>query len=328
MNFKYFLTILISVLLGIIGLSWLRKFSLRYKILVPNGIPFIGGVAMGISFLFTCLFVFSFYKSLSNQIIGILFASFIILIMGVIDDFRELSVTIKFLLQILATALVILFGVRTNIVYIGNFLNIIITFIWIIGITNAFNLLDIKDGLSGGTALIVSLAFLVITSLNGDINTVIIILSLIGAVASFLIYNLPPAKIYMGNTGSHFLGFVLGTIAITISYAPLERKIALISPILILGFPIFDTMFLIFMRLGKKKLPFKKTKDHLAIRFSALGYSGKKTLFIMLLVCLCFASGGLLLSQVSNFFGIIIIIFSFLLVFFLTKKMINVVIDG
>jgi UDP-GlcNAc:undecaprenyl-phosphate GlcNAc-1-phosphate transferase len=113
-----------------------------------------------------------------------------------------------------------------------------------------------------------------------------------------------------------------------IRYATLEKKIALLSPMFILGFPIFDTMFVISMRLGKKKLPFKKTKDHLALRFSALGYSGKKTLFIMLGVCLCFASAGVLLSQVSNLWGIIIIIFLFLLVFLLTKKMNNVVIDG
>lgn len=328
MYLKYSLTILISLLLGIIILFWLKKISLRYKILVPHSIPFIGGIAMGISFLFTCLFVFSFYEGVSRQIIGILLASFIILIMGIIDDLRELSVMVKFLLQIFATALVILLGVRTKIIYIGSFLNIIITFIWLIGITNAFNLLDIKDGLSGGCALIISMAFFVITLLNKDVYAAVIILSLIGSVSSFLIYNFPPAKIYMGNTGSHFLGFILGAIAIIIRYATLERKIALLSPLLILGFPIFDTLFLISMRLGKKKLPFRKTKDHLALRFSALGYSSKKTLFIMLGVCLCFAFGGVLLTRVSNFLGIIIIVISVSIIFFLSKKMNNVVIDG
>jgi len=328
MYLKYFLSVSISLLLGIIVVFWLRKISLKYKVLVSSGTPLIGGIAMGVSFLFTCLFIFSLYKNLPREIVAILSASIIILIAGIIDDFRELSVMIKFVVQILATVLVVSFGVRTNIVYIGTFLNIIITFIWIIGITNAFNLLDIIDGLSGGTALIVGLAFFIITLFNADVNTAVIILSLLGAVSAFLIYNFPPAKIYMGNTGSHFLGFVLSAVALVISYASLERKIALLSPIFILGFPIFDTLFLIFMRLGRKKLPFKKTKDHLAMRFAALGYSRRKTLFIMLGVCLCFASGGVLLTRVSNLIGIIIIVVSVLIILLLSKKMNNVVIDG
>jgi UDP-GlcNAc:undecaprenyl-phosphate GlcNAc-1-phosphate transferase len=299
---------------------------LRHKFLIPEDIPLVGGLSIGISFVITSLLFFLLQKSLPPNIKGVLFSSSIILLVGIIDDFRELSVVVKFFFQILATSLIIRFGVRTNIVYIGNFLNILITFIWIIGITNAFNLLDILDGLAGGIAIIVSLAFLIIALINNDINSAILILALIGVVISFLIYNFPPAKVYMGNTGSHFLGFVIGTLAMIISYAPLERKIALLSPIIILGFPIFDTLFLILMRIGKRKLPFKKTKDHLAMRLSALGFSFRKTLFILLGVCSFFSFAGLLLSQVPNIYGIIILMFLVIIVFALTKKMLNVVI--
>ena len=124
----------------------------------------------------------------------------------------------------------------------------------------------------------------------------------------------------MGNSGSHFLGFALAAIALIISYAPLERKIALLSPVLILGLPIFDTAFLILARIIKKSLPFKKSNDHLALRFLALGYSKKKALLTMLALCLFFSISGVWLSQVPNIFGFGIIGFLILMSLALTLK--------
>ncbi|PIP19995.1 MAG: hypothetical protein COX40_07070 [Candidatus Omnitrophica bacterium CG23_combo_of_CG06-09_8_20_14_all_40_11] len=321
MLINYFLIVLSGFLAGMFFVFFLRKLALRYKVLMPQGIPLIGGIAMGLSFIFTCLLWFSLHKGLSQEARGIIVTSFIMLIFGAIDDRRELSVLAKFLVQIIATSLLIFFGIRTQIVYIGNLSNIIITFIWVLGITNAFNHLDVIDGLAAGTAIIVSLAFFIISLSNGDIKTAILSLSLAMAALSFLIYNFPPARIYMGNSGSHFLGFVLAAIALVISYAPLERKIALFSPLLILGLPIFDTAFLISMRIIKKSLPFKKSNDHLALRFLALGYSRKKTLLIMLTLCLFFSLCGILVSLVSNLSGITIIVFVGLVSLALTKKM-------
>ncbi|MDP3731635.1 MAG: MraY family glycosyltransferase [Candidatus Omnitrophota bacterium] len=279
---------------------------------------------MGLSFVFACLVADLFYKNFSQEARAIVIASFIMLVFGVIDDWKELSILAKFLMQIIATFLLILFGVRTQIIYIGNLANIIITFIWMLGITNAFNHLDVIDGVAAGTAFIVSLAFFIISILNGSIENAILSLALSSAISSFFIYNLPPAKIYMGNAGSHFLGFTLAAVALIISYAPLERKIALLSPLLILGFPIFDTVFLIMARVIKKSLPFKKSNDHLALKFLALGYSKKKVLLIMLGLCLFFSLGGILLSQVPNILGIIIIIFVGFVSLALTKKMLKV----
>jgi UDP-GlcNAc:undecaprenyl-phosphate GlcNAc-1-phosphate transferase len=328
MSNNYFASAFIGFLWGIIFIVLFRKLALRYKILVPQGMPLIGGLSIGLSFLFTCLFAFSLSKGLSPEVKGIIIASVIMLAFGIIDDWRELSVRAKFLVQIIATTLLISFGIKAQIVYIGNVLNIIITFLWVLGITNAFNHLDVMDGLAGGIATIVTLAFFVISSLNGDIGTAMLSLGLLGALISFLLYNLPPAKIYMGNAGSHFLGFVLAAIALAISYAPLERKIALLSPILILGFPIFDTAFVILVRLNKKLLPFKKSKDHLALRYLALGYSKKKALLAMLGLGLFFSLSGIVLSQVSNFFGLTIVVLVILASLILTKKMRKVVVDG
>lgn len=321
MLINYFLIFLSSFVAGMILISLLKKLALRYKVLIPQGIPLIGGIAMGLSFALASILIFFLYRSFSQEVIGIIIASFIMLIFGIIDDLRELSIRAKFLVQIIATSLLIFFGVRTQIVHIGNLANIIITFIWVLGISNAFNHLDVIDGLAGGTAIIVSFAFFTISLLNGDIKNTILALALNGALFSFLVYNLPPAKIYMGNCGSHFLGFILAAIALAISYAPLERKIALFSPLLILGFPIFDTVFLIWMRIKHGRAVFKKSNDHLALRLLKLGYSKNKTLYLVLILALFFSFSGVAISQVSNFFGLIIIVFVVLIILTVTQRM-------
>jgi UDP-GlcNAc:undecaprenyl-phosphate GlcNAc-1-phosphate transferase len=303
----YFFLVLNGFLVAVVFINILRKFSLVHKFLITKGIPLIGGVGMALSFILVSLLSFFLYKSLSREVIGIIASSAIMLIFGVIDDWRELSIWAKFLVQIIATSLLVFFGIRTQIIYIGNLANIIITFIWVLGITNAFNHLDVADGVASGAALVVSAAFFAISILNADIRTAFFSLILWGAVFSFFLYNFPPAKIYMGNSGSHFLGFILASIALMISYASLERKVALLTPLLILGLPIFDTTFLILIRLINKSLPFKKTNDHLALRFLAKGFSKKKTLFAMLGLCLFFCLCGILISQVPNTPGICIV---------------------
>jgi len=304
-----FFVALSGFFLTVFFISLFKKLAVKYKILMPQGIPLVGGIAIGLSFAVVSILGFFLCRGFSQEVTGIIISSFTMLIFGIIDDWHELSIKAKFLVQIIATSLLILFGIKTQIVYIGNVANIIITFIWVLGITNAINHLDVIDGLAAGTVMFASLAFFAIAIFNGDIKTAALSLTLTVTAFSFLFYNFPPAKIYMGNSGSHFLGFVLAAIALVVSYAPLERKIALFSPLLILGLPMFDTAFLILARIVKKSLPFKKSNDHLALIFLALGYSKKKILLIMLALCLFFSISGILLSQVSSLFGIGIIVF-------------------
>jgi UDP-GlcNAc:undecaprenyl-phosphate GlcNAc-1-phosphate transferase len=259
--------------------------------------------------------------------VGIIITATIMLIFGLIDDWRELSVGAKFLVQIIATSLLIFFGIKTQIVYIGNVPNLIITFIWILAITNAFNHLDVIDGLAAGCAMITSASFFVVAFLNGDARIAILSLTLTAVTLSCFFYNFPPAKVYMGNSGSHFLGFTLAAIALAISYAPMERKIALLSPLFILGFPVFDTIFLILMRTRKARSIFRKSNDHLALRFLRLGYSKNKTLLFMLILSLYFSFSGICLSQTSNILGIIIIALVGIVGLVLTKKMSKVSIN-
>lgn len=321
MLINYLLIILNGFVTGIVFIFLLRKFSVRYRVLITQEIPLIGGIAMGLSFIIACLVGFSLFRSLSQEVRAIIISSFIMLAFGVVDDWKELSILAKFSVQIIATALLIFFGVRTQIIHIGNLANIIITFVWVLGISNAFNHLDVMDGAAAGTALIVSLAFFAIGALNGDIENTILTLALSSAITGFLIYNKPPAKIYMGNSGSHFLGFILAAIALAISYAPLERKVALFSPLLILGFPIFDTAFLIFIRLKNGRSALKKSNDHLVLRLLKLGFSKKRALLFTVAVASFFSFCGVLISQVSNTFGTAILICVALVSLGLTRKM-------
>lgn len=309
MLINYFVIALAAFFLGLMAVNFFRKLALRSKALMLKGVPLIGGISVGIVFIILSLFALYFYKVSSMVVIGALVSSGIMLILGLLDDLREMSIISKFLVQIAATALLISFGVRTHIVSIGNPANIIITFIWVLAITNAFNHLDIMDGLAAGVAIISSLGFFIISAINQDAGSAALSLVLAGALFSFLIHNLPPARIYMGNAGSHFLGFALAAIALIISYAPtMDRKIALLSPVLILGFPIFDTAFVMLMRLNKKKIPFKKSDDHLALRLLGNGYPKNKTLFLMLFLSVLFVLSGIALSKVPNLPGLALLV--------------------
>lgn len=324
---NYVFTILGAFLLSLFLNNFFRKLFLRKKLLISQGVPLSGGMAMAFSFVIVSLLSFSLLRVIPKEIIGIIIASAVMFIFELIDDRKELSIIFKFLAQIAATALLIFFGVKTQIVGLGNALNLIITFIWILGITNAFNHLDVLDGAAGGTGVIVCFALFLVSFFRADVASTILLLALIGGVLGFLIHNLPPAKVYMGNSGSHFLGFTLAAIALIISYAPLERKVALASPLLILGLPIFDTVFLILMRLKQGKSIFKKSDDHLALRLLKLMGSKDKALFSMLSLALLFAICGAIVSSSYNQFGLVVIMFIILVAILVTIRMSKVVME-
>lgn len=299
----------------------MRRLALRINCVNSQGITSLGGLGIWLAFFVIYLLDVFTYGRLNSVGWGLILGSSLIVAFGIIDDYKkELSVPLKFLVQIAATILLVLFGIKTQIVYIGPYLNLLITFIWVLGITNAFNHLDILDGLAGGIAAICLAAFFVIASFNADFTLGMFSLALLGIVLSFLRYNLSATKVYMGNSGSHFLGFVLAAIAIGISYAPMERKIALFSPILVLGLPVFDTSLLIFMRLRKRRSIFNKSNDHCALRLLALGYSKKKTLIIMWLLGLFFSLSGVIISLVANEIGVMVLLVAMAAYLILGKK--------
>jgi UDP-GlcNAc:undecaprenyl-phosphate GlcNAc-1-phosphate transferase len=180
------------------------------------------------------------------------------------------------------------------------------------------------DGLMSGLVIIISLSLLFIAFMNKDMFSCVILAGFIGAHAGFLRYNYPPAKVYMGDTGSLFSGFLLAMIAINISYAPIDRKMALLTPILAMSLPIYDTLFLIVMRVRKKKPIFNKTKDHFALRLVTMGYSVKKSVWIMYGFSIFLALAAIMLSLSRNFTGAVIIVIV-VLVFILIGKRVGMV---
>ena len=272
---------LVSIITTVVFIELLRKSPIVNKGFMQHGVPAIGGLAIGAMFFIAAPLFLVRNGIFSKEGNGILLASLVMLIFGVIDDKKNLSVIAKAITQIIAALILVIFGVRTHIIYIGTIANIIITLIWIIGITNSFNHLDVMDGLAAFAAVICLVSFLFLAMVKGDIFLFVLTTTLLGGLCGFLKYNLPEARIYLGNTGSHFIGFILAAMAMVVHYAPMGRKIALISPLLILWLPIFDTAFVIFIRLIQGRSPFMKSNDHIATRLLKMNLSKWQVLLLM-----------------------------------------------
>ncbi len=219
-----------------------------------------------------------------------------IIILGItcfIDDTKGIKSITKLIVQILAAVIVVICGIRiehfelpffNNQIGLNNVLSYIITVCWIVGVTNAINLIDGLDGLSSGISLIACISLMIIFTLNGSpIIAVVLIAALAGAIVGFLPYNFNPAKTFIGDTGSNFLGFSLAVISI-LGVAKTYTALVLIAPIIVLALPIFDTLFAIFRRIknGKSlKAVFKADKGHLHHRLMQKGYSQKTAVFIL-----------------------------------------------
>jgi len=310
---RYGIVFTAALTLGVVFTFWLAKISLKYKIFRVKGIPLVGGLATALAFVFSLSLGIYIFDLAAPRILAVSAAALFMLFLGVVDDLKELSVAQKFLGQSICAVLLISFGVRTEIMYFGFWPNAIITFLWILGITNAFNLLDILDGLAAGTALIVSSAFLIMGFLNPDPNVQVLGLILCAASLGFLIFNLPPARVYLGNSGSHFFGLLIASTALMTHYASAGNVFALLSPVMILGLPIIDTILLIIFRVAASKPPFSKSKDHIALKIGALGFSPVATILIMYLLCSIFAGCGVILSRANNLLAVIITVSVFLL---------------
>ncbi len=313
---------LIAVLLTPFTVKASQKFNIYSK---PKrgeitGKPCLGGAAIFLAFLVSALINLDFKKTA----IGLVVSSSLIVLLGVIDDVKDLKPSAKIITQVAGVVLLIIFGIHTGILFVPTWINMMITLIWMLFITNAFNLLDIVDGLTSGLTVIISLTLFVIALLNGDMLSGVMLTALAGSHLAFLKYNYPPAKVYMGDTGSLFSGFLLAAIAINISYASLDRPYALITPILAMSLPIYDTIFLIVIRHKKQKPIFSKTNDHFALRLVTMGWSPRKSLWTMYSFSLFLALASILVVFAPDAVSIMAILAT-IIVFTLSAKKIGMV---
>lgn len=287
-------------------------------------VPLIGGLAI---YLGTILSILLFLpKSETN--LGIIAGSTIIVVLGIFDDKFELKAKVKLLGQLLASFVVVLSGVRidwlTNpfgdgMINIGVFA-IPLSIFWIVGITNAMNLIDGLDGLAAGIASISSGSLFVVSLLNGRYATALITAAVTGAALGFLPYNFNPAKIFMGDTGAMFLGFILSAVSIE-GAVKSAAAIAIAVPILALGVPVFDTTFAIIRRIANKKPIMEADKGHLHHRLLALGLTQKQAVFVMYGVSLFLGLSAILISFTNGAKGYIILIIAILAVLWGADKM-------
>lgn len=227
-----------------------------------------------------------------KKLIGIGLGALIIAFTGILDDTKTLKPWQKLIGQVMAAIVTVMFGTTISNIEIPYFTNlglsneisIIVTIIWIVGITNAINLIDGLDGLSSGIALISCLSLLIIFALNDSpMIAILLITSLVGALVGFLPFNFAPAKTFIGDTGSNFLGYILSVVSI-LGVAKTYTAVVIALPILALGLPIFDVMWAIVRRLikGKSiKAIFVADKGHLHHRLIARGFSQKQAVFIL-----------------------------------------------
>ncbi len=252
-------------------------------------IPTIGGLAIFASFLLVALVM----SGISRQLVGILIGSTIIVVLGVIDDKFDLNAKLKFVIQIFSAAIPVSQGVViryiTNPLPVGGpyialgVLAIPVTIVWIVAITNAVNFIDGLDGLSVGVCSISCLSMAVIALSLGQGSEALILGTLLGACVGFLPYNLNPAKIFMGDTGATFLGFVLACMSVS-GLFKLYTVISFAVPILVLGVPLFDICFACLRRLWHHVSPMHPDRSHIHHRLIDVGFNQRQSVAILYVV--------------------------------------------
>lgn len=267
--------------------------------------PLIGGLAI----FFSVIAVTLIFLPLNREIVSILIGGTIIVIGGIIDDLRELNPKAKFVFQIIAGLIIIYGGVKvdfvtnpftkdSSLIYL-HWLSIPITLFWIVGITNTLNFIDGLDGLSAGVAMISSITLMIVAGKFGYTSVIILSASIAGACLGFLPFNFNPAKIFMGDTGALFLGFMLAAITIE-GVMKSVATIAIVAPILILSVPIFDTTFAIFRRLLNGQSIASADKGHLHHRLLNKGYSQKKSVLILYAMSAGFGLFAIVISRANT----------------------------
>jgi len=253
-------------------------------------IPRMGGLAIFFGFILSVLV----FLPLTNQLRSMLLGAVIIVVLGIFDDIYALPAKPKFLVQILAALIAVWGGNRIEFLSNPNIfssepywelgiLAIPFTVLWIVAITNAVNLIDGLDGLACGVSTISSMTLLVIALIVSEPDVAILTAALSGACIGFLPYNLNPAKIFMGDTGSTFLGFILAVVSIQ-GLFKFYTIMSFAVPFLMLGLPIFDTCFAILRRLAKGQSPMSPDRLHIHHRLIDMGFSQKQavaTLYII-----------------------------------------------
>lgn len=279
-------------------------------------IPRMGGVAIFFGFWIALAVVEYLFTGVlfprSGPFLGMFIGATMIFALGLADDFKPLPAKFKLLMQIVAAGIAVYFGVRIDflsnpgggLILLAPAIAIPLTVFWMVGITNTINLIDGLDGLAGGVSLIAAATTALIAWQTHQPTIALVALALMGATIGFLRYNWNPAKIFMGDSGSLFLGFTLASLSV-VGLLKLLATAALMVPVLILGVPIFDTAFAIVRRAWNRRPIFSPDRGHLHHRLLGLGLSQRRTVIIIYGICLLLGGSALSLTGIRE--GIIVL---------------------
>jgi UDP-GlcNAc:undecaprenyl-phosphate/decaprenyl-phosphate GlcNAc-1-phosphate transferase len=298
-----------------------RKVALRSQFLdTPSGqlkkhtapIPYLGGLAIYFSFLLVIFGSLSLAPPSDTQpLFALLVGGTVIALMGLVDDLFSLTPAMKFLFEIVAAVLLIIFGLKLEFLPSHPILTYALTIFWVLAVTNAVNIIDIMDGLAGGVTVIACLGFVLVPFLGAHSYVPFTAAVLGGSVLGFLPYNYQPARIYMGDSGALFLGFVLSAIAMGHGYTQ-NNVVGLCGPLLILGVPLYDTALVMMLRFIRKRSMFRGSNDHLALRLRKIGFTVKQTVHTLWFVSfLLVLFAGLLVRESEKRALVYILIFFF-----------------
>ena len=312
----YIVAFVVALIVAYLSTPYVKKAAIKVGALdAPDErkvhqtpIPRLGGIAI---YLGVVVAVFA-SMHLSREIVGLLVGGTVILMIGIIDDLKPLTPKVKLLGQILAAGVLVLFGIQIE--WITNpfgdmfylqYLSVPITILWVVALTNTVNLIDGLDGLAAGVSTIAAITICLV-ALDKSFVVAILAASLAGGALGFLQHNFNPAKIFMGDTGSMFLGYMLAAISV-VGAVKSATTIALIVPIVALGLPIMDTAFAIVRRFTSGKPIFKADKGHLHHRLLAIGFTQKQAVVVMYLISAFLGASAILLSMVSSINGLLIV---------------------
>jgi len=262
-------------------------------------VALLGGVAIYGSFAAALLFK----AAAAGPLLGILLGAAFLMLVGIVDDARGMNPWVKLLAQTAAASVAVAFGIQTT--FLGvPYLNVPFTLLWIVGITNAFNLLDNMDGLAVGVATISASAFAILASRYSDLGpeqaaTAMAGAALAGSCLGFLRYNFLRASIFMGDAGSLVLGFTLGSLAALGSWRSPMVATSILIPVLVLAYPIFDTTLVTLLRLREGRPVFQGGKDHSSHRLVSLGLGQTEAVLLIYLFSICHALTAALVTSVT-----------------------------
>ena len=282
-------------------------------------IPRMGGLAIFLGFVLSVLV----FVDMTTPIMGMLVGAVIIAAMGAVDDIVNLNAWVKFGVQIVAALVAIRSGIVFNVISnpilfsettfipIG-YLTVPLTVIWIVGCTNAVNLIDGLDGLAVGVSAISSLTMLVVALFVAEPNVALILAALTGACLGFIPFNLNPAKIFMGDVGSQLLGFVLATVSI-MGMFKFHAIIPFLVPVLALSVPLADTVFAFFRRIVHRQSPFHADKGHFHHRLLAMGLNQKQAVAVLYAISAVLGLFAVLLAGTYTAVRIICLVLVFII---------------